>query len=92
MSELEIDTRKKKVIDTLLTGATISAASTDANNLVTQINTSSFQMNYTNLNNVKKLISIASFNSSPINEFTDIYSDYELDITLSVKYKDRLGD
>jgi hypothetical protein len=80
------------VIDTLLAGATILAASTDANNLVNQINTTSLQMNYTNFNNVKKLISIASFNSSPINEFIGIYSDYELDITLSVKFKNTPGN
>ena len=80
------------VIDTLLAGTTILAASTDANNLVSQIITSSIQMNYTNFNNVKKLISIASFNSSPVNEFIGIYSDYELDITLSAKFKQTLGN
>jgi hypothetical protein len=80
------------VIDTLLAGITILAASTDANNLVNQINTTSIQMNYTNFNNVKKLISIASFNSSPINEFIGIYSDYEMDITLSAKFKQTLGN
>jgi len=80
------------VIDTLLAGTTILAASTDANNLVSQIITSSIQMNYTNFNNVKKLISIASFNSSPINEFISIYSHYELDITLSAKFKKTLGN
>jgi hypothetical protein len=80
------------VIDTLLAGTTILAASTDANNLVSQINTTSIQMNYTNFNNVKKLISIASFNSSPVNEFIGIYSDYELDITLSAKFKQTLGN
>jgi len=80
------------VIDTLLAGTTILAASTNANNLVSQINTTSIQMNYTNFNNVKKLISIASFNSNPINEFISIYSDYELDITLSAKFKQTLGN
>ena len=80
------------VIDTLLAGTTILAASTDANNLVSQINTTSIQMNYTNFNNVKKLISIVSFNSSPINEFTSIYSDYEMDITLSAKFKKSIGN
>jgi len=78
------------VIDTLLDNTTILAASTDANNLVNQINTTSIQINYTNFNDVKKLISIASFNSSPNNEFISIYSDYELDITLSVKFQQAL--
>lgn len=80
------------VIDTLLAGTTTLAASTDENNLVSQINTTSIQMNYTNFNNVKKLISIASFNSSPINEFIGIYSDYEMDITLSAKFNQTLGN
>ena len=82
---------KNLVIDTLLTGTTILAASTDVNNLVNQINTTSIQMDYTNFNNVKKLISIASFNSNPINEFISIYSDYKLDVTLSAEFKKTIG-
>ena len=80
------------VIDTLLAGTTILAASTDANNLVNQINTTSIQMDYTNFNNVKKLISIASFNSTPINEFISIYNNYTIDITLSAKFKKTIGN
>ena len=80
------------VIDTLLAGTTILAASTDANNLVSQINTTSIQMNYTNFNNVKKLISIASFNSTPINEFISIYNNYTIDVTLSAKFKKTIGN
>ena len=80
------------VIDTLLAGTTILAASTDANNLVNQINTTSIQMDYTNFNNVNKLISIASFNSTPINEFISIYNNYTLDITLSAKFKKTIGN
>ena len=80
------------VIDTLLAGTTILAASTDANNLVNQINTTSIQMDYTNFNNVKKLISIASFNSTPINEFISIYNNYNVDVTLSAKFKKTIGN
>ncbi len=80
------------VIDTLLASTTILAASTDENNLVNQINTVTMQMNYTNFNNVKKLVSIASFNSKPINQFISIYSDYEMDITLSTRFKKTLGN
>ena len=80
------------VIDTLLAGTTILAASTDANNLVNQINTTSIQMDYTNFNNVKKLISIASFNSTPINEFISIYNNYTVDVTLSAKFKKTIGN
>ena len=80
------------VIDTLLSGTTILAASIDADNLVSQINTTNIQMDYINFNNVKKLISIASFNSIPINEFISIYSNYTMDITLSAKFKKTLGE
>lgn len=80
------------VIDTLLPGTTILAASTDANNLVSQISTTTIQMDYTNFNNVKKLISIASFNSTPINEFISIYNNYTIDITLSAKFKKTIGN
>jgi hypothetical protein len=80
------------VIDTLLAGTTILAASTDVNNLVNQINTTSIQMDYTNFNNVKKLISIASFNSTPINEFISIYNNYTIDVTLSAKFEKTIGN
>ena len=80
------------VIDTLLPGTTILAASTDANNLVSQISTTTIQMHYTNFNNVKKLISVASFNSTPINEFISIYNNYTIDITLSAKIKKTIGN
>ena len=80
------------VIDTLLPGTTILAASTDANNLVSQISTTTIQMHYTNFNNVKKLISVASFNSTPINEFISIYNNYTIDITLSAKFKKTIGN
>ena len=80
------------VIDTLLPGTTILAASTDANNLVSQISTTTIQMDYTNFNNVKKLISISSFNSTPVNEFISIYNNYTIDITLSAKFKKTIGN
>jgi hypothetical protein len=80
------------VIDTLLAGTTILAASTDENNLVSQINTTSIHMDYTNFNDVKKIISVASFNSTPINEFISIYNNYTIDITLSAKFKKTIGN
>jgi hypothetical protein len=80
------------VIDTLLGNTTILAALTDENNIVNQVNTTSIQMNYINFNNVKKLISIASFNSMPDGEFIKIYSDYEMKITLSAKFRKTIGE
>jgi len=80
------------VIDTLLENTTILAALTDENNIVNQTNTTSIQLDYTNFNNVKKLISIASFNSIPEGEFISIYSDYEIEITLSAKLRKTIGE
>ena len=80
------------VIDTLLAGTTILGASIDENNLISQINTTSIQMDYTNFINAKKLISIASFNSTPINKFISIYNDYTIDIKLSAKFKQTIGN
>ena len=80
------------VIDTLLPETKVISALTDQNNLVSQISTTTIQMDYTNFNNVKKLISIASFNSTPINEFISIYNNYTIDITLSAKFKKTIGN
>ena len=80
------------VIDTLLGNTIILAALTDENNIVNQTNTTSIQLDYTNFNNIKKLISIASFNSMPEGEFIRIYSDYEMEITLSAKIRKTTGE
>ena len=80
------------VVDTLLGNTSISAAITDANNIVTQKNTTSIQMDYTNFDNVKKLISIASFNSITDGEFISVYSDYEIEITMSAKFRKIIGE
>ena len=66
--------------------------SPDESNIVNQVNTTSIQLDYTNFDNVKKLISIASFNSIPEGEFIKIYSDYELEITLSAKFRKTIGE
>ena len=80
------------VIDTLLASTTILAALTDENNIVHQVNTTNIQIYYNNFDDVKKLISIASFNSTPQGEFIKIYSDYEMEITLSAKLRKITGE
>ena len=80
------------VIDTLLENTTILAALTDENNIVNQTNTTSIQLDYSNFDDVKKLISIASFNSMPEGKFIKIYSDYEMEITLSAKFRKTIGE
>jgi len=80
------------IIDTLLRNTNISAALTNENNIVNQINTTNIQMDYINLNDVKKLISISSFNSISESEFIKIYSNYEMEITLSGKFRKTIGE
>ena len=80
------------VIDTLLASTIVLSASTDVNNLVSQINTTNIQIDYTNFNNVKKLISLVSFNSTPVNEFISIYNNYNIDITLSARFSKTIGE
>ena len=80
------------VIDTLLAKTTVISALTDQNNLVSQINNTNIQIDYTNFNNVKKLISQVSFDSTPIDEFISIYNNYNIDITLSAKFSKNINE
>ncbi len=80
------------VIDTLLAGTTLVAALTDQNNLVSQINNTNIQIDYTNFNNVKKIISQVSFNTTPVDEFISIYNNYSIDITLSAKFSKNISE
>ena len=41
---------------------------------------------------IKKINAIASFTTQPQNQHISIYSTYEMDITLSAKFKKTLGN
>lgn len=80
------------VVDTLLNNATIIAAQVNENNIVINSTPTTIEMNYTDFKSVKKMISISTFTTQPINQFIDIYSDYELEITLSAKINKTAGE
>ena len=80
------------VVDTLLNNATIIAAQLNENNIVVNSTPTTIEMDYTDFKSVKKMISISTFTTQPINQFIDIYSDYELEITLSAKINKTVGE
>ena len=80
------------VIDTLLQNSTIISAQIDANNIVTKNTISTLEMDYPDFESVKKIISVSSFSTEPNNEFIDIYSNYKLDITISAKFNQTIGE
>ena len=79
------------VIDTLLNNKIINAAQLDENNIVINNTSTTVEIDYNNFSDVKKMVSISSFTTQPINQFIDIYSHYNLNITLSAKINKRIG-
>ena len=80
------------VIDTLLNNEKITAGQVNTDNIVSNSSSTTITMNYTDFKNVKKMISISSFTTQPTNQFINIYSHYNLGITLSAKINKTLGE
>ena len=80
------------LIDTLFDNAILLSAKIDENNLVTQSTTSTLTANYNNSEKIRKVITVASFNTQPNNSFVKIYSDYKMDITMSAKLRKTIGN
>ena len=80
------------LIDTLFNNAILLSAKIDENNLVTQSTTSTLTANYNNSEKIRKVITVASFNTQPNNSFVKIYSDYKMDITMSAKLRKTIGN
>ena len=80
------------IIDTILQKSTINSAFTDENNIVTENSETTLEIEYSDLTNAKKLISIVSFSTKPENEHVNIYPQYRLDINLSAKINSRIGN
>ena len=80
------------IIDTILQKSTINSAFTDENNIVTENSETTLEIEYSDLTNAKKLISIVSFTTKPENEHVNIYPQYRLDINLSAKINSRIGN
>ena len=79
-------------IDTLISNTTITAAQVDQNNIVSHNTSTIIEMDYNDFEHVKKMVSTSSFTTSPVNQFINIYSDYELGITISAKINKRIGE
>ena len=80
------------LIDTLFNNAILLSAKVDENNLVTQSTTSTLTANYNNSEKIRKVITVASFNTQPNNSFVKIYADYKMDITMSAKIRKTIGN
>ena len=80
------------VLDTLLDNEKINAGHVNAENIVTNSSSTTVAMNYTDFQDVKKMISISSFSTQPSNDFINIYSHYNIGITLSAKINKTLGE
>jgi len=80
------------IIDTLTHNTTVFPAQLDANNIVTNSETTTIDMDYTDFESVNKIVSISSFSTAQNNEFINIYFDYELDITISAKLNKTIGE
>jgi hypothetical protein len=80
------------VIDTLLNNTKITTGQVDGNNMVINSSSTTIAMDYTDFEDVKKMVSISSFTTQPINQFIDIYSHYNLSITLSAKINKTIGE
>ncbi|MBT5615264.1 MAG: hypothetical protein HOJ77_03300, partial [Flavobacteriales bacterium] len=62
------------------------------NNIVNNYETTTIEMDYTDFETANKIVSISSFSTTQNNEFINIYSDYELDITISAKLYRTIGE
>ena len=80
------------IIDTLLQNTSIMSGITDDNNIVIENSTSSIEIDYTNFENVKKIITHSNFSTVSNNEYIKLYSSYNLDVTLSAKINKKVEE
>ena len=80
------------IIDTLTHNTTVFPAQIDENNIVTNSENTTIEMDYTDFESVNKIVSISSFSTAQNNEFINIYSDYELNLTISAKLNKTIGE
>ncbi len=80
------------IIDTLLQNTFIVSAITDNNNIVIKNSTSTIEMDYTNFESVKKIVTYSNFSTVSNNEHIKLYSNYNLDVTLSAKINKKIAE
>ena len=80
------------IIDTLLQNTFIVSAITDNNNIVIKNSSSTIEMDYTNFESVKKIVTYSNFSTVSNYEHIKLYSNYNLDVTLSAKIKKKIAE
>ena len=80
------------IVDTLLNNTFISSASTDENNVVIENITTTIEMDYSNFESVRKIVTYSKFSTVSNNEHIKLYSSYNLDVTLSAKINKKMGE
>ena len=80
------------IVDTLLNNTFISSASTDENNIVIENSTTTIEMDYSNFESVRKIVTYSKFSTVSNNEHIKLYSSYNLDVTLSAKINKKMGE
>ena len=79
------------IIDTLLNGKIITSAINN-NNIVISPSETNIIINDTDFTNVKKIEVIAAFSTSSITEHVKIYNYHTIDVSLSAKFREMLGN
>jgi hypothetical protein len=81
-----------EIIDTIFGNASIISADVNQNNEVIENYISVIKVDNFDFTNASKLISTCSFSTNPVNEYVKIYSNYSMDITISAKFKQKIGN
>jgi len=79
-------------IDTILKNSNIISANTDNNNYVISSNTNTIKISNFDFFDIDKIKIVASFSTSSITEYIDIYSYYNVKVNLSARFKQRIGE
>ena len=80
------------IIDTILKNSNIISANTDNNNYVISSNTNTIKISNSDFFDIDQIKIIASFSTSSITEYVDIYSYYNVKVNLSARFKQRIGE
>ena len=80
------------IIDTILKNSNIISANTDNNNYVISSNTNTIKISNFDFFDIDQIKIVASFSTSSITEYVDIYSYYNVKVNLSARFKQRIGE
>ena len=79
------------VIDTLLKQGHIAEGNINSNNITDMSSLSTLELESSNVIDAKKILSISTFNTKPVDQFIKIYSDYKIRINMSAHLKKEIG-